>query len=394
METKTADLSSLKIDRSTKSDKPSNKGKYIVTFIVALAIIAAIIIFYPIVFSKTIEVKLTSVMLQSTAQTSAVLTASGYVVAQRQASVSSKGTGVMVYLGVVEGDKVKKGQIIARLDDRDIQAQLDEAKSGLQLYQAQLNEVQNSYNREKELFSRGLSSQQNLDQAETTYNMLLANIEIAKARIQEAEVSLENMIIRAPFDGTVLTKNAEVGEIVAPFGASTTSRAAVVTIADMNSLMIEADVSESNIDRIKTNQDCEIVLDAYPQKSYPGYVFKIVPTADRSKATVMVKVGFKEYDSRVLPEMSAKVSFLSQPIDAKMLSEEKYLVVQTSAIRQENASSVVYKVDNDTAVPVEIKTGRNIGNYTEVISGLEAGDSVIGKITDEIKAGIKVKIVQ
>lgn len=394
METKTADLSSLKIDRSTKSDKPSNKGKYIVTFIVALAIIAAIIIFYPIVFSKTIEVKLTSVMLQSTAQTSAVLTASGYVVAQRQASVSSKGTGVMVYLGVVEGDKVKKGQIIARLDDRDIQAQLDEAKSGLQLYQAQLNEVQNSYNREKELFSRGLSSQQNLDQAETTYNMLLANIEIAKARIQEAEVSLENMIIRAPFDGTVLTKNAEVGEIVAPFGASTTSRAAVVTIADMNSLMIEADVSESNIDRIKTNQDCEIVLDAYPQKSYPGYVFKIVPTADRSKATVMVKVGFKEYDSRVLPEMSAKVSFLSQPIDAKMLSEEKYLVVQTSAIRQENASSVVYKVDNDTAVPVEIKTGRNIGNYTEVISGLEAGDSVIGKITDEIKAGTKVKIVQ
>lgn len=394
METKTADLSSLKIDRSTKSDKPSNKGKYIVTFIVALAIIAAIIILYPIVFSKTIEVKLTSVMLQSTAQTSAVLTASGYVVAQRQASVSSKGTGVMVYLGVVEGDKVKKGQIIARLDDRDIQAQLDEAKSGLQLYQAQLNEVQNSYNREKELFSRGLSSQQNLDQAETTYNMLLANIEIAKARIQEAEVSLENMIIRAPFDGTVLTKNAEVGEIVAPFGASTTSRAAVVTIADMNSLMIEADVSESNIDRIKTNQDCEIVLDAYPQKSYPGYVFKIVPTADRSKATVMVKVGFKEYDSRVLPEMSAKVSFLSQPIDAKMLSEEKYLVVQTSAIRQENASSVVYKVDNDTAVPVEIKTGRSIGNYTEVISGLEAGDSVIGKITDEIKAGIKVKIVQ
>lgn len=394
METKTADLSSLKIDRSTKSDKPSNKGKYIVTIIVALAIIAAIIILYPIVFSKTIEVKLTSVMLQSTAQTSAVLTASGYVVAQRQASVSSKGTGVMVYLGVVEGDKVKKGQIIARLDDRDIQAQLDEAKSGLQLYQAQLNEVQNSYNREKELFSRGLSSQQNLDQAETTYNMLLANIEIAKARIQEAEVSLENMIIRAPFDGTVLTKNAEVGEIVAPFGASTTSRAAVVTIADMNSLMIEADVSESNIDRIKTNQDCEIVLDAYPQKSYPGYVFKIVPTADRSKATVMVKVGFKEYDSRVLPEMSAKVSFLSQPIDAKMLSEEKYLVVQTSAIRQENASSVVYKVDNDTAVPVEIKTGRSIGNYTEVISGLEAGDSVIGKITDEIKAGTKVKIVQ
>lgn len=394
METKTADLSSLKIDRSTKNDRPSNKGKYIAFALVIIALIAAIIIFYPIIFSKTIEVKLTSVMLQSTAQTDAVLTASGYVVAQREASVSSKGTGVLVYLGVVEGDKVTKGQVIARLDDRDIVAQLDEAKSSLQLFQAQLNEVQNNYNREKELFSRGLSSQQSLDQAETAYNSLLANIDMAQARIRAAEVSLENMIIRAPFNGTVLTKNAEVGEIVAPFGASTTSRAAVVTIADMNSLMIEADVSESNIDRIKTSQDCEIVLDAYPQKSYPGYVFKIVPTADRSKATVMVKVGFKEYDSRVLPEMSAKVSFLSKPVDEKVLSEEKFLVIPVSSVKNENGSVIVYKVENDLAKPVEIKTGRKFGNYIEVLSGLEAGDSIIENNTEEIKAGIKVKIIQ
>ena len=286
-------MSSLKIDRSNKDDRPSSKGKYITAVVVIAVIIIAILILYPMIFAKTVEVKLTSVTLQSPAQTSAILTASGYVVAQRQASVSSKGTGVMIYLGVVEGDKVKKGQIMARLDDRDIVAQLDEAKSSLELYKAQSTEVENNYNREKELFSRGLSSQQSLDQAESGYKSLLANISMAEARIRAAEVSLENMIIRAPFDGTVLTKNAEVGEIVAPFGASSTSRAAVVTIADMTSLMIEADVSESNIDRIKTNQDCEIVLDAYPQKSYPGYVFKIVPTADRSKATVMVKVGFK-----------------------------------------------------------------------------------------------------
>ena len=217
---------------------------------------------------------------------------------------------------------------------------------------------------------------------------------MAEARIRAAEVSLENMIIRAPFDGTVLTKNAEVGEIVAPFGASSTSRAAVVTIADMTSLMIEADVSESNIDRIKTNQDCEIVLDAYPQKSYPGYVFKIVPTADRSKATVMVKVGFKEYDSRVLPEMSAKVSFLSQPIDEKTLSEEKFLVIPSSSVKEENGKTLAYKVENDIVVSVEITTGRKLGNYTEVKSGLHVGDGVIENINDDIKAGVKVKIVQ
>jgi len=394
MESKTADLSSLKIDRSVKDDRPSSKMKYITWVVVLIILFIAGLILYPMIFSDTVEVHLISVVLQSPTQTSALLTASGYVVAQRQASVSSKGTGILIYLGVVEGDKVKKNQIIARLDDRDIVAQLDEAKSNLQLYKAQLVEIENNYKREKELFARGLSSQQSLDQAESRFNSLLANLGIAEARIRASEVELENMIIRAPFDGTVLTKNAEVGEIVAPFGASSTSRAAVVTIADMTSLMIEADVSESNIEKIKTEQDCEIVLDAYPQKSYPGYVFKIVPTADRSKATVMVKVGFKEYDSRVLPEMSAKVSFLSVPIDTKMLSEEKSLVIPSTSIKEENGSVMVYKVENDVVETVEIKTGRKMGNYVEVLSGLQAGDNIIEKITDEIKAGTKVKIVQ
>jgi len=394
MESKTADLSSLKIDRSVKDDRPSSKMKYITWVVVLIILFTAGLILYPMIFSDTVEVHLISVVLQSPTQTSALLTASGYVVAQRQASVSSKGTGILIYLGVVEGDRVKKSQVIARLDDRDIVAQLDEAKSNLQLYKAQLVEIENNYKREKELFARGLSSQQSLDQAESRYNSLLANLGIAEARIRASEVELENMIIRAPFDGTVLTKNAEVGEIVAPFGASSTSRAAVVTIADMTSLMIEADVSESNIEKIKTEQDCEIVLDAYPQKSYPGYVFKIVPTADRSKATVMVKVGFKEYDSRVLPEMSAKVSFLSVPIDTKMLSEEKSLVIPSTSIKEENGSVMVYKVENDVVETVEIKTGRKMGNYVEVLSGLQAGDNIIEKITDEIKAGTKVKIVQ
>ena len=391
MDSKNADLSSLKIDRSDNKENKS-KSKY---FIYAIVVIIVIVAGYFVVGSITesaIEVKLTTVVKQSPAKSNAVLTASGYVVAQREASVSSKGTGVLEYLGVVEGDKVKRGQIIARLDNRDIVAQLDEAKSNLQFYKAQVKEVENNYNREKELFERGLSSQQSLDQAESNYKTLLANISIAEARIRAAEVALENMIIRAPFDGTVLTKNAEVGEIVAPFGASTTSRAAVVTIADMTSLMVETDVSESNIEKIKQDSDCEIVLDAYPDKSYQGFVFKIVPTADRSKATVLVKVGFQNYDSRVLPEMSAKVSFLSE----KKEGEENQLPVLTiplSAVNDLNSKKIVYVVEDDKAFQKEITTGRLLGNYVEIISGLKEGDEIIDNLDENIKDGIKVKVL-
>lgn len=392
MDSKNADLSSLRIDRSN-NNKNKGSSKYFIYAIVAIVIIAAVYFGISSLIRSALEVKLTTVVKQTPARSNAVLTASGYVVAQRKASVSSKGTGVMTFLGVVEGDKVKEGQIIARLDDRDIVAQLDEAKSNLQLYQAQLKEVENNYTREKELFERGLSSQQSLDQAESNYRSLLANIDIAEARIRAAEVSLENMIIRAPFDGTVLTKNAEVGEIVAPFGASTTSRAAVVTIADMNSLMVEADVSESNIEKIKQDQDCEIVLDAYSDKSYRGYVFKIVPTADRSKATVQVKVGFKNYDSRVLPEMSAKVSFLSEKAGTSNDEKKPVLVIPLSSVEDVNGRKIVYTVVDDKAVEKEISTGRLLGNYVEVVSGLQQGDEIISNLNEKIKDGVQVKVL-
>jgi RND family efflux transporter MFP subunit len=391
MDSKNADLSSLRIDRS-ENNSGKSKSKYIIYAIAAIILIAGGYFLVKSFSSSALEVKLTTVIKQTPGRSGAVLTASGYIVAQRKASVSSKGTGVLVYLGVVEGDKVKKGQIIARLDDRDIVAQLDEAKSSLQLNEVQLTEVENNFNREKELFDRGLSSQQSLDKAESVYKSLLANISIAEARIRAAEVALENMIIRAPFDGTVLTKNAEVGEIVAPFGASTTSRAAVVTIADMNSLMVETDVSESNIEKIKQDLDCEIVLDANPGKSYQGYVSKIVPTADRSKATVLVKVGFKSYDNRVLPEMSAKVSFLSE----KSKEEQEQIPVLTaplSAVEDLDGKKIVYIVVDDTAVQKEISTGRLFGSYVEIISGLEEGDKIIDNLNEKVKDGIQVKVL-
>ena len=392
METKNADLNALKIDRSLKEDPTFNKKKLLYF---SIGFIALLIVGYFILTSSgfsTVTVTTTTAVLQKPGQTTASLTASGYVVAQRKAAIASKGTGRLIYLGVVEGDQVKRGQVIARLEDNDIKAQLEQAKANLQLQQAGLTDAQNTFNREKDLYAKGLASQQEYDQSNANLNRVLASIEVAKAGVKAAEVAMENTLIRAPFDGTVLTKDAEVGEIVAPFGGSTTSKTAVVTIADMKSLLVETDVSESNIEKIKPGQDCEIILDAYPEKSYQGYVFKIVPTADRSKATVLVKVGFKNYDSRVLPEMSAKVNFYTQKMDEKLTDQKPVLVVPNSALREENGKTYIFKIDNEKARKVEVKLGQRFGDFSEITSGLSNGDQIIDSLNDKIKDGAKVKV--
>jgi len=391
METKNADLSSLRIDRSNKENINSGKKNLFIIIGVVLLLVAGYFLFTS--FSgNTIEVKLTTAVLQKPGQTTASLMASGYVVAQRKAAIASKGTGRLIFLGVVEGDQVKKDQVIARLEDNDIKAQLEQARANLKLQQADLINALNTFNRTKDLFAKGLVSQQELDGAEANYNRILASIEVAKAGVQAAEVALENTYIRAPFDGTVLTKNAEVGEIVAPFGGSTTSKTAVVTIADMNSLLVEADVSESNIERIQLNQDCEITLDAYPEKNYSAYVYKVVPTADRSKATVLVKVGFKNYDSRVLPEMSAKVSFFTQPVDTSVVNQKPILVIPSSSVRKENNKNIVFTISDNKAVKNEIEIGQTLGSYYEVLSGLQSGQKIISELNEKIKDGVKVKL--
>lgn len=391
METKNADLSSLRIDRSNKENINSGKKNLFIIIGVVLLLVAGYFLFTS--FSgNTIEVKLTTAVLQKPGQTTASLMASGYVVAQRKAAIASKGTGRLIFLGVVEGDQVKKDQVIARLEDNDIKAQLEQARANLKLQQADLINALNTFNRTKDLFAKGLVSQQELDGAEANYNRILASIEVAKAGVQAAEVALENTYIRAPFDGTVLTKNAEVGEIVAPFGGSTTSKTAVVTIADMNSLLVEADVSESNIERIQLNQDCEITLDAYPEKNYSAYVYKVVPTADRSKATVLVKVGFKNYDSRVLPEMSAKVSFFTQPVDTSIVNQKPILVIPSSSVRKENNKNIVFTISDNKAVKNEIEIGQTLGSYYEVLSGLQSGQKIISELNEKIKDGVKVKL--
>ncbi|MCL4547351.1 MAG: efflux RND transporter periplasmic adaptor subunit [Bacteroidetes bacterium] len=394
METKNADLSSLKINRDEKLENPERKNriyKIVGGIAGAVVIILAFYFGWKSISQQAIEVKLTSVVLQSPAESNAVLTASGYIVAQRKAAVASKGMGRLVYLGVVEGDKVAKDQIIARLEDSDIKAQLEQTKANLKLSEADLKDAENNFNRQKELLKSGSTTKMEVDAAESRYNRVLASIDVAKAQVLQSEVAMENTLIRAPFNGTVLTKNADVGEVVAPLGAGANAKAAVVTIADMNSLQAEIDVSESNIEKILLNQDCEIRLDAYPDKAYPGYVAKIVPTADRSKATVMVKVGFKNYDQRVLPEMSAKVVFLNETTKKEKIEDTKqFLVVPSTAVAKRNGTSIVFVVRDDKAVEVPIITGKDLGGYIEIKSGLVEGDKVIDPVNDKIQEGMKV----
>jgi RND family efflux transporter MFP subunit len=189
----------------------------------------------------------------------------------------------------------------------------------------------------------------------------------------------------------VLTKNADVGEIVAPFAASVSAKAAVVTLADMSSLEVEADVSESNIERIKGNQECEITLDAYPDRRYPGFVAKIVPTADRSKATVMVKIGFKSYDSRVLPEMSAKVLFLGEGSSVSTGESKSFLTVPSTAVIAKDGKHYVYIASGSTLLQREVSTGKIAGGLTEIISGLQPGDKVAREANPAFKDGMKFK---
>jgi len=394
METGKADLSALKIDRTNKNVDPEKRGRIIkkIGIPLFLVLLAAFVIWgYGKVFEPKPEVTLATVVLQNTSSVNAVLNANGYIVAQRKAAVASKGTGRLVYLGFVEGDKVKKNEIIGKIEDSDIKAALEQAKANLKLAEADLFEAENNYNRVNELLKSGVSTPVEADAAKARYLKVLANIEVAKAGITSAEVALENTLIRAPFDGTVLTKNADIGEIVAPLGAGSNSKSAVVTLADMSSLQVEADVSESNIQKISSGQECMIYLDAYPDKGYSGYVDKIVPTADRAKATVKIKVGFRNYDGKVLPEMGAKVSFMSDKEDSDENEGGSFMVIPSTAIRNKNNKSYVYLVEDSVVREVEIGTGKTFGEITEIINGLNEGDSIIDQPDDKIRDGVKVK---
>lgn len=396
MTTENADLASLRISRSQREDDGSAPNrrmswKWLVP-VAVVVILAGIYLVARQSLGGIVEVDLTTVSLTYPSQANAVLTASGYVVAQRKAAVASKGTGRLEFLGVEEGDKVKKGRIIARLEDSDVIAALNKAKADLEVARADQEDAEQTLARQKKLYSSGLASKADLDAAQARYDRVQATIQSMLAGLRSAEVAVENTRIRAPFDGTVLTKDADVGEIVAPFASSVNSRGAVVSMADMSSLQVEADVAESNITRVSVGQSCDIVLDAYPDHRYPGVVHKIVPTADRAKATVMTKVSFKERDDRVLPEMSAKVTFLATGTGESEASAPPVLTVATPALVTRHGKQVVFLVKDGAAAESPVSVGSSWGERTEITEGLAKGDQVILHPDPGLVNGTRVSI--
>ncbi|MFN0158805.1 MAG: efflux RND transporter periplasmic adaptor subunit [Bacteroidota bacterium] len=391
-DTKNADLSSLRIKRTEDSSSEKKiRPVFLIVGIVAILLLAGYL-FISDSFASAVEVELTSATLTYPSQMNAVLTASGYVVAQQKASVASKGAGRLVYLGVEEGDKVTKGQVIARLEDQDVLANLERARAELELANADLDDAYQTLERQQTMLTSGLTSKAEVDGAKARHNRVQAAIRSAEATVKVAEVDLENTRIRAPFDGTVLTKDADVGEIVAPFASSANSRGAVVTLADMSSLLVEADVSESNITRVVAGQPCEIVLDAYPEKRYQGVVHKIVPTADRAKATVLTKVRFKSRDESVLPEMSAKVTFLTKETDQAAVQAGPKLTVATSVVVNREGKDVVLLVRDGLVTEISVRVGERTGTRVEILEGVTQEDKLVARPTPEITTGSKVTI--
>src|SRR5213078_1977539 len=396
MEAKNADLGALRINRSPEPTEAAPAGRARRWLLIglptaAILVVGAVFVITGGALSAALPVHLTPATMVSPMRAGAVHVASGYVVAQRKAAVASKGTGRLVYLGVVEGDRVRAGQVIARIEDADVKAQLAQAQANVQLSRAELHDAGRSLERERFLSDSGASSQASVDAAEARYQRVKASIATAEAAVEVAQVALENTVIRAPFDGTVLTKNADVGEVVAPLAASAFSKSAVVTIADLRSLQVEADVAESNLEAVSPGQPCEIVLDAYPDVRYPGVVAKIVPTADRAKATVQVKVAFRSYDARVLPEMSAKVHFL--PRASRVAADtQALLMVPSSAVAERNGRSVVFVVQQSRAAEVPVVTGRQLGSSVAIREGLRPGALVVDSVGARLRSGVKVTV--
>ena len=366
--------------------------------------VAVMVVTYRFLVASVYLVEATTVSVLNTSRATTLLNASGYVVAQRRAAVASKGTGRLEELKVKEGDRVQKGQLIARLENADVVAVLAQTKANLNIAQSaydqvkpELNEATLSYERKKRLLESQLISQTEFDTVEARYYRAQAafasaeaNIKAAEAKVRSAEVDVENTYIRAPFAGTVLTKNAEVGEIVAPFGSSALAKAAVVTIADMTSLQVEADVSESNIEKIHIGQQCEIALDAYPNAKYEGVVETIVPTADRAKATVMTKIKFLNRDDRVLPEMSARVAFLSEPSD--QANDQPILAVHSNAIVLRGEQKVVFLIRDNRVHETPVEVGGPVNQLVMIKSGLKAGDRVVLNPPEDLSSGDRVQI--
>jgi RND family efflux transporter MFP subunit len=339
------------------------------------------------------------------------VTANGYVVARTRAAVSSKVAGRLAYLAVSEGSFVNNGDVIARLENGDYEAQVAEATANLASSTAQLVEA-NADRDQQERDARRLRdirkqnaqlvSAQEVDAAETRVSTADARVKAADARVAAADASLRyarvnlaNTEIRAPFTGTVLRKEAEVGEVVAPSVGGGLTRGAVVTMADLKSLEVEVDVNEAYIARLRSGQRARITLDAYPDTSFAGHVRQVVPTADRQRATVQVKVAIDDRDSRILPEMGARVDFLepeARLAGSPLIASAPRIRVPAAVVHEEGGRTIVWLVRDNRLESRAIQAGPVSGGFREIRSGLAGGELLLSGGVEAPREGMRVSV--
>jgi HlyD family secretion protein len=396
------DLAKLRIDRSLAPIQTRGRRKW--WWLAALAMLVAAGAAWFAFNPRATAVQTTPIVTTYPSQQFVVLNSSGYVVAQRKAAIASKASGRLEWLGVAEGSRVKAGDVIARLDSRDVAAQLDSAtasikvaRAGIEQAEAENRDAAASLSRTQDLIKQKFVSPSALDQAKARADRAVAGVASAKASLAAAEANARNAQvavdythIRAPFDGIILSKSANVGDMVTPFSSATDSKGAVVTMADMSTLEVEADVSESSLSKISVGQPSEITLDALPDVRFRGTVSRIVPTVDRAKATVMTKVRFEAIDPRVLPEMSAKVSFLSQVVTPEQ--QKPMTAVNAEALAPRDGKTVVVLVRDSKAVVVPVTPGNKIGDLTAITGDVKTGEKAVLKPADDLRDGALVKL--
>lgn len=386
------DLAALRIDRAPMRE--SNYGW--VKWVIVLAILAGAGYagYGWFTRERPIEVEVAAVTERAAGTQAAVLNASGYVTARRKATVSSKITGKVTEVNVEEGMAVKEGQVLARLDDVTAKAALALAEA--QHVSTQRAEKENEVrlanarvilSRRERLVKDGYTMQSDVDDAKADVDSLVARVaqfhqlvEVAQRQVELEQTNLDNTVIRAPFSGIAVTKDAQPGEMVSPVSAGGGfTRTGICTIVDMRSLEIEVDVNESYIGRVKTGQHVSAILDAYPDWPIEAHVITVVPTADRQKATVLVRIGFKALDPRILPDMGVKVTFLRDDKDASQpaVTQRPMMLVPKAAVVNAGGQAIVFVVRNDRVERMAITVGGNDGDRLEVLSGLSGGDRVV-----------------
>jgi len=403
------DLSALRIEHNERG--AGKRGASILVGILLALVLAAGGFWFWSAKLQAAQVKVAPVTAASTggkAGPGTVLNASGYVTARRRATVSSKVTGKVVDVLVEEGHAVKEGQILSHLDDTQARASLALAEAQLAASQksfaedqARLTQAQLTLERRQALLKENVVGKAELDQAQSDVDSLKARIAYTQQQVDVSEkqvalqrANLNDMVVRAPFSGMVISKDAQPGEMISPVSAGGGfTRTGICTIVDMSSLEIEVDVNESYINRVRTDQKVEATLDAYPDWKIPAHVIATIPTADRQKATVKVRIGFDQLDPRILPDMGVKIALLRDPDAPGTAAAVPRALLPKAAVRTVDGRSVVFVVNDDRLERRAISVGRENGDQVEVISGVSAGERVVIEGPQSLKDGDKVKVL-